>query len=296
VSASPLDADTVVVVRIDALRPADSPRSAGEKASHIQLLAETAETLPPILVHRSTMRVIDGMHRLRAARLRGDDRIRVTFFDGSEQDAFIHGLTANIAHGLPLSLADRKLAAARVIRYYPTWSDRAIAVVAGLSGKTVAVIRRQLGAEIPHADKRIGRDGRLRPTNTAGGRRIVGKVLADNPGASLREIARAADISVETARNARARVKQGTDPVLPPRPGHNGNATTVADLFRDPVLRCTPAGSALLRLLSLHTMPSRDWRTLTQTVPDHCREAAASAAEECAVAWRKFADELRSST
>jgi hypothetical protein len=38
-----------------------------------------AEKLPPILVHRATNRIIDGMHRLEAAKLRGDETISVRF-------------------------------------------------------------------------------------------------------------------------------------------------------------------------------------------------------------------------
>ncbi|MGH8879883.1 MAG: hypothetical protein ACRD0P_21450, partial [Stackebrandtia sp.] len=56
-------------VRIALLRPADSPRLDGENSEHTQMLAESSEKLPPILVHRQTMRVIDGVHRLSAALL-----------------------------------------------------------------------------------------------------------------------------------------------------------------------------------------------------------------------------------
>ena len=60
-----------VVVPVELLRHADSPRLDGESPDHIRTLAESGSDLPPILVHRETMRVIDGMHRLRAAILNG---------------------------------------------------------------------------------------------------------------------------------------------------------------------------------------------------------------------------------
>jgi hypothetical protein len=61
------------------------------------------------------MRVIDGMHRLRAAQLRGDHGVEVKFFDGDADEAFIAAVRANITHGLPLTLADRKAAAQRIL-------------------------------------------------------------------------------------------------------------------------------------------------------------------------------------
>src|SRR5262245_43617336 len=72
------------MVPLRQLLPADSPRLVGEDAKHIRVLAESEAVLPPILVHRATMRVVDGMHRVGAARLRGREAIEVRFFDGSE--------------------------------------------------------------------------------------------------------------------------------------------------------------------------------------------------------------------
>src|SRR5262245_30551600 len=80
------------------LLPADSPRSGGEDAKHIRVLAATDAALPPILVHRATMRVVDGMHRVGAARLQGRDEILVEFFDGSEAEAFVVAVRKNMDH------------------------------------------------------------------------------------------------------------------------------------------------------------------------------------------------------
>jgi hypothetical protein len=64
-------------VPLSRLVTGDSPRLCGENSSHARMLASLRDALPPISVHRPTMRVIDGMHRLRAARLRGADKIKV---------------------------------------------------------------------------------------------------------------------------------------------------------------------------------------------------------------------------
>jgi ParB-like chromosome segregation protein Spo0J len=104
-----------VELLVASLLPADSPRLAGEDPHHTQMLADSESTLPPILVHRATMQVIDGMHRLNAAILRGEKTIRARFFEGATAQAFVLAVQSNIAHGLPLTTADREAAAARII-------------------------------------------------------------------------------------------------------------------------------------------------------------------------------------
>jgi ParB-like chromosome segregation protein Spo0J len=200
-------------VPIGSLVVEDSVRGSGENVSHIHALAEVQDNLPPILVQRQTMRVLDGIHRLRAAMLCGAQEIDVRFFDGDEASSFVIAVTANIKHGLPLSLADRKAAAVRVAGYYPEWSDRAIASLTGLSHNTVAAVRECLAGENDSLDARIGRDGRLRPRNSAERREIAEKLIKDNPGASLREIAQRAHISPETARRVRTSLTQADDSV-----------------------------------------------------------------------------------
>src|SRR5207302_2774758 len=117
------DCKAEVVINIDALLPADSPRLEGEQPEQIHALAETDSQLPPILVHRPTMRVIDGMHRLRAVQLKGRKTIGVRFFDASEEEAFILAVQLNVEHGMPLTRADRKAAAQRIVMIRPQWSD-----------------------------------------------------------------------------------------------------------------------------------------------------------------------------
>ena len=152
----------VVAVPVLSLRPSDSPRLNGEDKAHIARLAETETPLPPILVDRRTMRVIDGMHRLMAASLQGRETIDVIFFDGSEADVFLRAVQENIAHGLPLSQADRRAAAERIIASHPHMSDRAIGHSAGLAAKTVAAIRKSFKRR-DTAVKRAGRPGRQSP-------------------------------------------------------------------------------------------------------------------------------------
>jgi hypothetical protein len=152
-----------VLVRIDSLRPADSPRLKGVSAEHARLIAEAAGSVPPILVQQGTMRVIDGMHRIRAACLRGKQHLEAYLIPCDDDESFLRAVRMNLTHGLPLTLADRKAAACRIIQAHPEWSDRAIAAAAGLSDKTVGSVRRRLADTIPRTRWRIGRDGRVRP-------------------------------------------------------------------------------------------------------------------------------------
>src|SRR6266545_2118375 len=133
----------IEVVRIESLVVADSPRLSGENKEHINRLIEVGhEALPPILVQRNTMKVIDGVHRVRAAALAGQDKIAARFFEGGDDEAFLYAVKENTTHGLPLTLADRRAAAGRVMRTHPQLSDRSISEYTALSDKTVASIRR----------------------------------------------------------------------------------------------------------------------------------------------------------
>ena len=311
-----LSAGTVVPIGL--LQAADSPRLAGENCEHARTLAETDSVLPPILVHRDTMRVIDGMHRLHAAILNGHDEIRVQFFDGTEDDAFVAAVRANVMHGLPLASADREAAAIRIIKSHPQWSDRAIAEAAGLAAPTVAKIRSSSTDQASQLNARIGRDGRLRPLSSAAGRRIASRVIADRPGAPLREIAREAGISLATARDVRERVGRGDDPVpagqawaeqknevaqlggkaqargRPPRHGQpQDKAQILQKLQRDPSMRLTDAGRLLLRWLAGHAIHAKDWEDLQANIPAHNVSLVADLALEYSEEWKKFAEALK---
>jgi len=303
-------------VPVAALRPADSPRLIGEDAEHIRVLAEPDRALPPILVHRSTMRIIDGMHRLGAARLRGQETIDVVFFDGSEEDAFVLAVKANVAHGLPLSYADREAAVARIVISHPNWSDRAIAAAAGLGPRTVAAVRGGIEG-LPQGTARLGRDGRVRPLDSTDGRRVASQLIAAFPDASLRAIARAAGIAPATVRDVRERIQRGEDPVPPRRPRTGRDSRTerrdtdpssahdsserlsvqernavLRNLERDPSLRFAQTGARTLRWLVHRVIAEEEWRELIDTVPPHSVYILSALARRCANEWIEFARQL----
>jgi ParB-like chromosome segregation protein Spo0J len=299
---------TVVRLPISAIREADSPRSAGVDMAHARSLAQTEADLPPIVVHRTTTRVIDGMHRLTAARLRGEREIPAKLFDGDDNEAFLLAVGLNVSHGMPLTIIDRRAAAARIIRTHPHLSDRAIAITAGLAAKTVGSLRHKLGCQPTPA--RVGRDGRVRPVNGAAGRQAAAELIAQHPDATLRRIAQDAGISVETARSVRARLRAGEDPVLDrrTRPERADRAASrqltvqlpqadpsdqlrslLETIQRDPALRYTETGRMLLRWLGPRVLLPDEIPLPLRRIPPHSRLNLATLARSCAAAWIQLA-------
>ncbi|TDV53666.1 ParB/RepB/Spo0J family partition protein [Actinophytocola oryzae] len=285
----PFDVDgPVTTIPVSALRAGGSPRQGGENLEHIRVLADTPGELPPIIVRRADMRVVDGMHRLRAARLRGETSIAARFFDGDDADAFVLAVRTNVTHGLPLSLADRKAAAERIVTSHAHWSDRMIATVSGLSAATIARIRKAHPELDP--DARVGHDGKVRPVNSMERRRVARAILLAEPTLSLREVARRAGISPETARSVRRRLPN--EPVQP----QQDPATLVRQLRSDPTLRFSESGRTLLRLLEVRSVPPEKWAAIAANMPPHWRDSVARVAMECSDTWRTFAEQLLGST
>ena len=286
----------VVRVPLGRLRTGGSPRLSGESEEHVRALGESLSMLPPVLVHRPTMRVIDGTHRLLAAIQQGQVEIAVRFFDGDEDEAYLIAVESNVKHGLPLTLADRIAAAKRVVALRSFWSDRRIAAAVGLSPKTVGGIRRQSHPGVALASPRIGLDGKLRSGLPAQRQRSTPIVPAGLAQADHAPAVEATDWqdpnsshrSSTTHLNPQSMVAATTPTLLPAatRP------TTVAVLGRDPSLRFSEPGRALLRLLEAQTVPAHEWDRLVDVVPPYCVGKVAEIARGCASAWQEFADRL----
>jgi hypothetical protein len=170
---------------------------------------ESVESWPPIVVWGDDLVVIDGCHRVEAARRLGRYSVVAIRFLGSPEEAFIEAVQRNVSHGLPLSVGDRRRAAKRVLARNPEWSDRRIASLCGLSDKTVGKLRRGGTGAIMAAERRVGRDGKVRPVQSGPVRDRVRQALAKNPGGSLRMIAAVAGSSPETVRAVRASLLTG---------------------------------------------------------------------------------------
>lgn len=290
-----LDMLPVVEVPVDSLCPGYSPRIAGHDEQNVRILAELDRPWPPLLVHRPSNRVIDGMHRLLAARRRGDRTVEVRLHDCDDMEAFILAVRVNVSHGLPLSLADRKAAARRILESRPEWSDRRVAMVAGLSDKTVGGIRREgPPPEDGREARRVGRDGRSRPVDAASRRATVTRLLRENPGSPLRQIADRAGVSTETVRSVRQdlRSRETSEPRAgsPERGPGLAPSRGLQMLLGDPALRSTDAGRLLLRILSTTVLIDQNRPELIEAIPEHDLPVFQQLAAAGSEAWRSLAE------
>jgi len=289
-----------VLIPLESLMPAlHYPRLGGIDNDHVRVLAESSMPLPPILVQRS-MRVIDGLHRVYATRLRGKSHIEAVVLDESDTYAYVRSLTANIAHGLPLTLRDRKAAAQRLLRIYPDKSDRAVARLVGLSGKTIGALRQSLD-DLPQPAARMGQDGRVRPADSTERRRLAAKIMAEHPGTSLREIAGVTGLSASTVSTIRRHLRSsGSTGTAVERRSHPERVDiigpdpdphqTLSDLMRDPSLRYTDVGRTLLRWLHRHpVIDGQSWQDLISAIPPHCLPAMVRLSRRFANYWQEFA-------
>lgn len=178
-------------------------RSTGTDWDHVASLAAAADQLPAILVDAKTMRIVDGRHRREAWKQVGRETIPVVWYEGDDPEGA--AFEANLTHGLPLPLRDRKDYAARLLQRDPDLSDRDIARRSGVSDKTVAQLRPRLGAENPRSI-----------ISAPAARERAAKVALTNPELSVRQTAEKAGTSYHTAQDTKARLARGEDPV-PPR-------------------------------------------------------------------------------
>jgi ParB-like chromosome segregation protein Spo0J len=208
-------AERLEVLPVDQVREGEGVRSRGLDEGHVAALMETAGEWPPVVVWGEQNLVLDGAHRLTAARRLGQATIVAIRFIGTPDEAYVESVSRNVQHGLPLSMVDRRRAATRVLAKHPDWSNRRIASVCGLSDKTVARMRPARGQDdrqggvIVEIERKVGKDGKARPTNSRALRDRIELALAKNPQASLRTIAAAAGASPETVRSVRARAADG---------------------------------------------------------------------------------------
>ncbi|WP_194910920.1 hypothetical protein [Catenulispora rubra] len=191
------------------------------------------------------------------------------------------------------SVAERRAAAAEILRATPMRSDREVGKAVGLSAGTVSAVRRTLG-ERRASHLRVGADGRVRPVNAHEGRRAAARLLAEHPEIPVRAMAREAGISLGTAHDVRRRVLAGLPPVPEGRAGsqpgqpqagvynvpqspnparrtpRSDPAAALDALRRDPVLRYSDTGRTILRRLDAQLLAASQLIELCEHVPAHC--------------------------
>ncbi|GAB3208050.1 ParB/RepB/Spo0J family partition protein [Nocardia tengchongensis] len=285
-----LEADPSELVRIplDRLRIGTVIRRSGQNARHVAALSEVAAALPPIVVHRSSMTVIDGVHRVRAAQDSGSQWIDAVYFDGDDGQALLLAVRLNTAHGLPLSAADRKAAAEQALAYYPDWSNRRLAMAIGLSERAIAAIRRK-SATTPRRETRPAaavavttgdiqhRHERARTSSAtpAAARRAGGGRASGSPTQSM------ANPALNTGHPLPVSRQPAPDRAYPTR--------ALRNLCSDPAVSRTESGRRLLALLALIPADPEAWADLADNLPPYHAALIADLAAQQARNWAALA-------
>lgn len=277
-------------VPLDRLSFGLSPREEVHDARHVRLLAEILPKLPPIVVHAPTMQVIDGVHRVMAARSRGERTLRAELFHGSRGDAAIEAVRRNTAHGKPLSVREREAAAMRLLEAHPEWSDRRIAEVCGLSAGTIARLRGSTADDSARATSRVGRDGKARPVDPTQLRHTIADALRADPDASIRAIARRTGAAQGTVRDVRKRLSQGDRIMMPPRPGPRPS-----NRKDDPAFQAKDGGADFVEWFESRLVgDDAEWERFVQVIPVSRIYEVADTARRCGETWQRFAATIES--
>lgn len=304
----------VVRVPVSSLRAGQTPRTSGTNPDHVRALAAVWTQLPPVTVARETLEIIDGHHRVEAARLAGETEVPVVFFDGTQESAFVEAVSANVRHGLPLSIGERKIAARQILQIHSEWSDRRIASVSGLARSTVATLREGATGSIGQSNTRVGRDGRRRPIDIEPGRQRVTELLREQPQRPLRQLANEAGVSVGTARDVRnayrneftgpqsgttAQAAAQTPRRRPRRSPLQAKAGVseeeiLSALAHDPALIQRESGRQVLRRLQVNVSSTEQAERFVNAVPPHLTEVVATLADRYARMWTAIANKLMS--
>jgi hypothetical protein len=130
------------------------PRVSGLDRKHLALLAESdPDDWPPLLVTplgNDQYAPIDGWHRYADAQRRQLADLPCQIVEGA---GLPEAFAANLKHGLPLSLADRRDYARWLHDAHPDWSLRQLGRTCGLSHNTVAAALRDGSGQ---ADQAVG--------------------------------------------------------------------------------------------------------------------------------------------
>lgn len=144
----------------------NQPRLDDLDGAHIEHLKEAVESWPPLVVVSdggNGFILVDGFHRLTAAKELGLETVPVQVVDAAADDDLLPlAFDLNSKHGLPLTLDDRRAFARYLLESDPSGSDRSLGKRCGLSAATIAKIRSALESDgtIQPKEERVGSDGR----------------------------------------------------------------------------------------------------------------------------------------
>jgi hypothetical protein len=156
-------------LRIDPTIQQRATMDADTVAAYAELMLDGVE-LPPVVAFEDPENphdgcwLADGFHREAAARTADLAEILTDLRKGTRRDALAFSLSANGAHGLHRSNADKRKAVTTALAdaEWSTWSDREIAKLCGVSHPSVAAVRASLGGKLFHPEPPSSRAEALR--------------------------------------------------------------------------------------------------------------------------------------
>jgi len=157
-------------IRLDQAQRDDklTPRAGVDKTT-VAIYAASFDQLPPVDVFwiegRDGWWLVDGWHRYSAAHELGLAYLEANEHQGTFDDALEFAYDANLKHGKPLTLSERKDAAKLKLRRHTERSNNWIAQDCGVSDMTVSSLRDDLEStsQIRKLEQLLGRDDKWRP-------------------------------------------------------------------------------------------------------------------------------------
>jgi ParB-like chromosome segregation protein Spo0J len=103
----------------------------------VERYTEILDEMPPVQIWKPNgkMLLVDGWHRIAAARRLGRTEIAAEVHEGDRTEAMVAAIVANTKHGVPLSMAERNEGITRLNQ--AGWSERRIARELSLSKRRV---------------------------------------------------------------------------------------------------------------------------------------------------------------
>ena len=166
--AESVSIDAIVIDKDFMMRDAIDKKTVESYKENLGVILEAS----PIVVFETPngLMLVDGFHRLSAARQLNWEQIKVQKYKGSVQDAFAFACLANLKHGKPLMPEERKKAICQYIKLNSKLSNVLIAEHVGKSEFTIRHYRQELidKGELEPELKTLGKDGKEQAATKTG--------------------------------------------------------------------------------------------------------------------------------
>lgn len=132
---------------------------------YAEAMQDATNKFPPVIVFDTgadKFLLADGFHRVEAAKQNEFRDIEAEVRKGCRADALKYALTANTAHGLRLTNADKRKSVELALKEWPTVSDNELGRICGVSQPFVGGIRKEVQPITVIGSPRKGADGKVR--------------------------------------------------------------------------------------------------------------------------------------